>query len=255
MQLQKLELAALPYHNWASKDLSDKQFETIVEDLNLSNHSSWLLPQLVAHLGTWRMHASGKTSVLENCTNTFQRAMYRLSRVRRSILVKTQTKQPQYGQFVPLLLLGQLNSRGTPYSYWQGYSGVEWLLEPALHQALLVDKVPNISVDRLLAIRQQGLTIRTGTKAGQQRLASATWKLTGISDTELGGLDPLLQTMLCQCWLAHPQHRNKNMILDPNDWDLMPQPLITNDVMLAQEIQPEPDKKPVKPTATVPWDD
>lgn len=255
MQLQKLELAALPYHNWASKDLTDKDLEGLLESENISAHSSWLLPQLVAHLGTWRMQATGKTSVLANCENTFQRAMYRLSRVRRSVLIKTQTKQPQYAQFVPLLLLGQLNSRGTPYSYWQGYPELQYILEPALYNALVGPEIPRIGVSRLLEIRELGLKIRTGTKAGQQRNPATTWKLTGISGTELGGLDPLLQTMMCQCWLAHPQNRNKNMILDPHDWDAMPQPLVSNDLLLALEDTPAPTRRQPKPQLTLPWDD
>jgi hypothetical protein len=33
--------------------------------------------------------------------------------------------------------------------------------------------------------------------------------------------------MLTQCWLAHPQHRKPTMIVDPNNWDNQPSPLVT----------------------------
>ena len=37
--------------------------------------------------------------------------------------------------------------------------------------------------------------------------------------------------MLCQIWLAHPQHRTEYMILDPNNWDTIPAPLIETDLI------------------------
>jgi hypothetical protein len=78
----------------------------------------------------------------------------------------------------------------------------------------------------LLEIRTQGLTQRSGIKAGQMKPAESTWSLAGIADTELGHLPKLTQTILTQIWLAHPVHRSNLMILDPQNWDHMPEPLI-----------------------------
>ena len=57
--------------------------------------------------------------------------------------------------------------------------------------------------------------------------------------------------MVAQIWLAHPKHRCGDMILDPNDWDNMPQPLIDVDVGL-----PSTTNKVQKslPSEVMPWD-
>jgi hypothetical protein len=41
--------------------------------------------------------------------------------------------------------------------------------------------------------------------------------------------------MLTQIWLAHPQHRSNLMILDPNNWDHMPEPLIAASIFKTPE--------------------
>ena len=84
--------------------------------------------------------------------------------------------------------------------------------------------------------------------------AKSTWSLTGIQDTELGSLPKITQTILTQCWLAHPESRTPYMMLDLQNWDSMPQPLVTNDIFKAVP-KPEPIKKQTKETAELlPWD-
>jgi hypothetical protein len=72
----------------------------------------------------------------------------------------------------------------------------------------------------------------TGKQVGQTRPAESTWKLYGIQGTEIGGIPTLAQTILAQIWLAHPKHRRASMILDLNDWDAMPEPLIDGEVVV-----------------------
>lgn len=241
MRLRKQELAALDLEQLA--DLNETDFITRIETLNLANYSSWMLPQLVSIFGQWQLCSDGKTTVLANCKNDFQRACWRLTRVRRSLLVKNQTQQPEYGQFTPLVLLGFKRMQGLSYEQFKGLPNLELLLEPDLYQAVVLDQPPHLSSDRILAIRQQGLVYKTGPKQGETRLAESTWQLYGIQDTELGAYPKLTQTMLCQCWLAHPKHRKATMILDLVNWDNMPLPLIE---------QPLAEHKP-KPTSGLPW--
>lgn len=209
-----------------------KEIEAWVINNNLCNHASWFLPQLVSHFGTWRLHRDGKTTVAENCHSSWSRAIYRISRVKRSMLVRTQTKLPQYGQLTPLLLLGFKRYQGYNYEQFREIEGLEWLLEPDLYQQIILDQPVNIPTSRLLEIRAQGLTNKSGQNQGQIKPAESTWTLTGIKDTELGAYPKLVQTMVAQIWLAHPKHRTSDMILDPNDWDSMPQPLVDVDVGL-----------------------
>ena len=239
MKLRKQELSALDLDRLAN--LPEEDFIKAVTMMNLDNYSSWLLPQLVACFGQWKLCSSGKATILENCVNDFQRSCWRLTRLRRSILVKNQTQQPQYGQFTPLILLGFKRMQGFSYEQFRELNGLELLLEPELYSALIVEPL-QISKARLLEIRQQGLVYKSGPKTGETRLAESTWQLYGIQDTELGSYPKLTQTIVTQCWLAHPKHRCETMILDLDDWDNMPEPLILPALTTTS-----------KPSNTLPW--
>jgi hypothetical protein len=60
--------------------------------------------------------------------------------------------------------------------------------------------------------------------------------------------------MLTQIWLAHPTIRNEYMVLDPVNWDNVPQPLVSNDI-----FKPAAPVAPVKPATKqdnsyLPWE-
>jgi len=244
MRIRKQELAALELDRLAN--LGDQEFSSAIEQLNLLNFSSWMLPQLVSIFGQWRLASCGKTTVIENCKTDFQRSCWRLTRLRRSLLVKNQTLEPQYAQFTPLVLLGFKRMQGFSYEQFKDFPGLEWLLEPELYSALILDDVPRISRQRLLEIRQQGLLYKSGKNVGKSRNPAATWQLYAIQDTELGNYPKLTQTILTQCWLAHPQTRCETMILDLHDWDNMPEPLIENVLEVTNTK---------KQLSTLPWQD
>lgn len=248
MIIRKQDIYTLEVEHWA--DLSNEEFQHQVEGANLHNYSSWLLPQLVAHFGRWRLYSSGRETVAKNTHNLLDRVFYRLTRIRRSSLIKNQTQQPEYGQLTPLILLGLKHAHGYAYEQFRELEGLEWLLEPLLYSALVEQEVPRLTVDRLLQIRSQGLVYRTGPKAGSTRQAASTWQLYGVQDTELGEHTKLLQGILCQIWLAHPKHRRNTMILDPHDWDNMPQPLVDQQVL----AQPTTIKKSTVHREPMPWD-
>lgn len=237
MQLLKQQLIALDIASWAN--LSDEDFLARVEQHQLYNYHSWLLPQLVAHFGTWTILDNGLDTVRHNCKTDHDRSLWRLTRLRRSELIKQQTKYPHYGQLTPLVLLGQRRYVGTNYSWWQNYPGLEWILEPQL-LAATSGKVPELPTSRLLAIREQGLVYRTGTRAGTSRNPQSTHQLYGIQDTELANLDKLQQTIILQCWLAHPALRQESMILDTNNWDQIPPALVEQELFLETTLPAEP---------------
>jgi hypothetical protein len=246
MLIRKQDIYSLEIDYWA--DLPEGNFQTEVANANLDNYSTWLLPQLVAHIGNWRLYTSGRETVVKNCKTPLDKVLWRLTRLKRSQLVKNQTKQPEYAQYTPLLLLALKRSQGYSYEQFREYSGLEWILEPQLYEALVTQE--NIVVpprDRLLAIRNQGLLYKTGKNSGTSRNPENTWQLYSIQDTELGSYPKLLQTMMCQCWLAHPRHRRETMILDPNNWDSMPEPLIDS-VLVA-----EPKVPKVATRGELPW--
>jgi hypothetical protein len=92
----------------------------------------------------------------------------------------------------------------------------------------VLQDVCSLGSNRLLEIQKQGLTTKSGKTAGSMKPARSTWSLTGIQDTELGQLPKLTQTILTQCWLAHPELRTPYMILDLENWDNLPKPLVSN---------------------------
>lgn len=237
MLIRKQTLDALDIASWAN--LNDQEFNLRLEAANLHQYHSWLLPQLVASFGTWRLYNTGKQTVVENCKHDHERALYRISRSRRSLLIKNQTQNPDYGQLTPLVLLGFKRSQGYSYEQFRKLPGLEWLLEPDLYNSLILEELPQIPQNRLLEIRHQGLLYKTGKDAGKTRLAEQTWQLYGIQGTELSAYPKLTQTILAQIWLAHPKHRCNTMILDLWDWDSMPEPLIDTEVVYQKPTAPK----------------
>lgn len=253
MLIRKQDIYSLPVEHWG--DLNVEELEIAVEAAQLKHHHTWILPQLVAWFGTWKILDNGKDTIVHNCDTKLKRVWYLLSRINRSTLIPTQTKFPEYGTLTPLIMMGFKRSTNKQYESWRCYPGLEWILEPRLYSAVMLDSYEFCSLgsDRLLEIRTQGLTGRSGKVAGVVKAAESTWSLSGIKDTELGHLPKLTQTIVTQCWLSNPKHRTPYMILDPQNWDRMPDPLIT------QEIFKQPTTKPLtavveKPSAALPWD-
>ena len=262
MLFKKQELHSVDFEPTYGKSV--ESFEVWAESHELSHLASWLLPQLVAWFGNWKLISSDGqidclATIKHNCPDPQSRAFYTLSRIKRSILVSNQTKSPDYATLTPLILMGQKRMRGVSYESWRTAKDLSWMLEPRLLEAIMLDPMVvenccNLGSERLIEIRDQGLLARTGVKAGQMKPAKSTWSLTGIQDTELGSLPKLTQTILTQCWLAHPESRTPYMLLDLNDWDAMPKPLVTNDIFKVVQKQ-EPTKKQTKELANImPWD-
>ena len=262
MLFKKQELHSIDLSPTYGKSV--ESFEAWAESMELSHLQSWLLPQLVAWFGTWKLISSDDridclATIKHNCPCPQTKAFYTLSRIKRSVLVQNQTKSPDYATLTPLILMGQKRMAGVNYESWRTARDLGWMLEPRLYEATMInhevlEQVNSLGSDRLVEIRNQGLLARTGVKAGQTKPAKSTWSLTGIQDTELGSLPKLTQTILTQCWLAHPESRTPYMILDLNDWDAMPQPLLTNDIFKVVQKQ-EPTKKQTKELANImPWD-
>lgn len=263
MLFKKQELQSIDFEPTYGKSV--ETFEAWAESHELSHLYTWLLPQLVAWFGTWTLAytISGEIDCLktihQNCPNPQTRAFYTLSRIKRSVLVASQTKSPDYATLTPLILMGQKRMKGVNYESWRTAQDLSWILEPRLFDAVVLEPeivaaCCSLGSDRLVEIRDQGLLARTGAKAGQMKPAKSTWSLTGIQGTELGSLPKITQTILTQCWLAHPESRTPYMILDLQNWDNMPQPLVTNDIFKAVPTPPQLKKQAKEKAELLPWD-
>ena len=260
MLLQKQSITELPHKQIES--MTETELEDFAQKVLSKRCGSWLLPQLVAEFGSWTLvQQGGLIDVVQtlkcNCEhNPVNTAYWRISRITRSLLVASQTRTPEYATLTPLILAGFKRMQGVKYESWRGSKNLEYILEPRLYEAVVVDNLPTLGSERLLEIRQQGLMTRSGKSAGQLKNAESTWSLNGISDTELGHLPKLTQSIMTQIWLAHPSHRSNLMILDPQNWDHMPEPLIANNVFKTPEPQEiAPLEKNAKETdkTLLPW--
>lgn len=143
MRLRKQELAALDLEALAY--ISEADLNNWCQQQNYHNYTSWMMPQLVSVFGSWKLYDNGKTTLQENCKNDFVKGCWRLSRVQRSILVKNQTREPEYASFTPLVLLGFKRMQGFQYEQFKKFEGLEWLLEPNLYDALVLpESIPSL---------------------------------------------------------------------------------------------------------------
>lgn len=227
---------------------------------NLSAFNSWMLPQISAHYGAWELVYSGNkidpkaTAKLNAGSDLWELGLWRvLTQLRRGDLVKSQLKDANYSALVPIILASVKKFQGVKYSSWNIepncplvdknlLDAMLWRNDE-LYEVVADEETPGttrmalaLGSDELLAIREQGLTIKTGSRAGTVQKPTSSWCLKGIGDTVLGTAPKLVSTMLAQIWVAHPSIRTEYMILDPYDWDHMPSPIATAEVF-AEEFK------------------
>jgi hypothetical protein len=213
------------------------------QDLQLSSYETWLLPQLVAHFGQWKVVLDSnnqvdlKATLAENVgVDPWQHGvLLAVTKLQRSDLVAKQTAESgrHYSALVPLVLAGVRQSQGIRYEQWRSPL-LFWVVPEGLAAAMLTEP-PAIDPQLLLDLRALGLQQR-----GVARSPTSAARLYGLAGTSLGSAPALQQTMLTQTWVAHPTLRTANMVLDPENWDHIPEPLIDSAVL---------DTKPTLP----PW--
>lgn len=261
MLFKKQEINSLDFSGTEHLDLQG--WETWCEQMQVSHLATWLLPQLVAWYGSWTLvydeHSNYDclATIKKNCSDPKSRAFYMLSRIKRSLLVATQTKNPEYATLTPLIMMGLKRMKGLDYESWKNSSGLQYILEPRLFSAVVLEPEDleicgSLGSDRLREIQDQGLTTKTGKTAGSKKPAKSTWSLTGIQDTEIGHLPKITQTILTQCWLAHPELRTPYMILDLQNWDNLPKPLVSTEIF--KEVQPHQPITKRETADLLPWD-
>lgn len=185
----------------------------------LKANSSWILPQLLAHLGSYKFHPDAKEFMRINAGNDARELgiWHLVARVNRSAITKTQTSKEMlpYCSLVPLHMAAQKKFNNVPYSAWNRDS-LQYIMHPKLFEALNVEPI-ELSPDTILTLRDTGL---------RGRSPQTTFTLYGLGDTVLRSVNGYYIAMLTQIWCAHPANRNEYMILDPINLDNMPDPLI-----------------------------
>ena len=230
--LKKNDITVFPFHECAT--LNTEELGEWAKSRVLSAFSSWMLPQIVAYYGNFSVtkNAEGlydpKLLLTDNIKTEWDKGVWKVvNRMNRSAIIKKQSDPAftEYSALVPIILSALRKSKGIPYTAW-AKEGISLTMSTDLHNAISCTDYPKLSVAELLDIRQVGLLTKTGDKAGSYKNPVSTTSLNGIKDTPLAECPKYVINMLTQTWVCHPTVRNKYMILDPLNWDNMPEPIV-----------------------------
>lgn len=218
------------------------------EKYTLVAHQSWLPAQLVNHFGNWTPVATDKVLPdgrpiysprltlgrnLGSESSSWEWGIYYFAQYsKRGDMLEKQYQDPQsnYCALVPLILSGLRKNKDIMYSQWDREDMLQYMVDENLYKAMLCDVPDDLTPQDLLGVRDHGMQIKSGKNTGGHRNPATTFKLYGVSGSIVGEFPWLAQVMLTQIWCAHPSNRNKYMILDPRNWDEMPEPLVSTNV-------------------------
>lgn len=140
--------------------------------------------------------------------------------VARSKLVKRkQTENPRWSTMVPLFLLAAREHRGVSYNDWdRDDPSLKYLMGKALAPILdlNVEEYNRLKDYDVATLREAAYTYASGPKVGTMH------PITGYKTTWKVDLPGTVKLMILQAWVCHVSIRTDEMILDPHDWDLMP---------------------------------
>jgi hypothetical protein len=246
-------------------EAGQKAVVEFVKTNNIDKMWTWLMPQLIAYIATLQpAMVEGQISGLDYIKKYFfngdqwHEGLYRFLMIdSRSCYLTTQYKGEarNYCSLVPLIMYAHKFTNNIPYSAWKR-DEAHFVVNESLAAAMLCELPEDVSSERLLEIREQGLTWKSGKDKGTTKDPVSTYKLYGIKDTEIGYLPDLAATMLTQIWCAHPSNRTKYMVLDPKDWDAVPPPLVSVDIFKPKAPLPKPSVSvaTVGPVSDLPWE-
>jgi hypothetical protein len=160
----------------------------------------------------------------------------------RSVLVPKQTSVEgrPYCALVPLIMSAYKRYKDYPYCAWDREE-IGNITETKLKDAMLLTELPQLTKEEVLIARQIALTPQSGVKAGIPRNPASTYVLYLKKESGISSLPDLAKIMICQTWCAHPINRNSYMILNPLDWDNLPEELISSsgleDIPVAPKVK------------------
>ncbi len=199
--------------------------EEFVANYHIKTSWEWFGPQLLAYLARYTLVDSmdGMDYLIKNVKGKpREEGLYLLLMSPRSSLTNTrQTDRVMlpYCSLVPLYMAAQKMYNDVPYSKW---SNVSKLVDSSLYAAMTS---PPHDMDReeILRIREQGLK--------ETENPATAFRLTGVKNTVLGQYGAYARAIIAQIWCAHPTNRHRYMILNCNDWDDIPEPLISTNLL------------------------
>lgn len=238
------------YATLASEARKDA-FKVFAEKHNFKNQAEWMLPQaatFISSLPIVRLADGTIDSVAyrkEFNKSAWLKGLYQYCMTPlRGLIMGTQYSPTfaNYSSLVPLLLMPHKRYNDVNYSEWSR-EGLDKIVDKNLYEAISINVKIAPSAEELLELRDIGLRYNSGKNEGALRSPLSTHKLYKLPEP-YKSLPWLSQVMVFQIWCAHPNNRTNLMILDWNNWDSMPEPLI-NDEVITRPIMPMP----------MPWDE
>lgn len=236
----KQDIKAIPFQHLV--EYTDtavlKKFASSFIYINDSEH--WFPTQLMAYLATYKFIPDGDEFLEHNLVTDYDNGLYNfLQYANRSDWVKSQTKVPLACALTPIYMAAQKIYNNIPYSKWNITNN---LVPSRLYDAMILRDTK----ERLVLTVEEALELRTKclVLAGKPQNPATFNSVYHTQGTVLQPKPALARNMLLQTWCAHPSNRKGYMVLDPWDWDSVPEPLIETDTLL--ESKPTP--------ATLPWE-
>lgn len=256
LTLKSNNIKDFPFEQYAQ--LNDSQLEDLAKTHFLTAYNSWMLPQIAAHYGNWELvynygKVDSQATAKKNMQTPWDIGLWKVcTKLKRGSLVKSQINPEfaSYSALVPLILMGAKKFQGVKYSSWDIQANtllVDKNLREAMfwqpdethldHENMVADELCfGLGSERLLQLRDIGLTVKSGPKKGSKQSPTSAWCLRGMQGTELEKAPKLVGTMLTQIWVAHPSIRTEYMVLDPSDWDCMPAPLVSTEIFKVEKM-------------------
>lgn len=244
--LQSNRLESLPLAEICdlAHDKNGEAFQTLGQ-MYAFKSKPWLYPQVLAHIGKWvpQRNELGEyllaDTVRENVKTELDRACWTLATSKaRFVNKQSEGDGLYYCRLVPIIMAAFKKYQGVKYSQWNRDSVTEWGVEVELLKAMK-EEVPPYAIEDLLEWRLEGLRVKSGKAEGGMRNPKTTYGIYGLPRMHTLGIGPaqlssLGKMILLQTWCAHPENRNEYMILDPQDWDHTPPPLVEGEVSSPQ---------------------
>lgn len=246
-------------NNW----LIDNNIKQIGQD--------WLYPKLLTHFATFKTNASaeGKIDCLKylkdnlDFNDPWNKGLILFMKIdKRSLTLQVQNRGSglQYSSLVPLIMSAHKKYDNIPYTRWD-YHTMKYIVNPSLLEAMSwwhdhpIDNDHDdfyndwgISRNDLRELRIEALTYKSGDKKGQVKDPKSTYTVNSTSNPIFASMPTLTRIMAVQTWCAHPDNRHQYMVLNTNDWDKIPEELVTANIFKSETSKIVPLKE------DLPWD-
>lgn len=227
------------------KTVRNETIVSFITHFDLAKKYAWVLPQLMAAVGSWKAikNDTGKYDGyltyehnVEN--NNLNYGIWLILMQPRNSLIETPKSMPlyklnRYNGLVPLILSAFKDFQKINYENWDKQT-VQWLVNEELYKAMTAE-VPEMTPTEINSFREHAQYYKMG--RGEAKLQSpissyAFYHLDSWTSHDLTKVPKLTLHMMCQTWCAHPANRLPGIqILDWKDWDNVPKPIISSNVI------------------------